>query len=87
MRSHSHAGSAFLGGVVVGLGLASVALWRIGPDRSARHRRASTERASFIDGVHPPNPAELHARPPEELNVRVRLESEAVDVVPTSQRW
>jgi hypothetical protein len=87
MRIHSHAVSVFVGGVVVGLGLASVAILSMGSPHPPRARRTTTERASFIDGVHPPNAAELHARPAEEPSVAGRLESEAVEMPSRSQRW
>lgn len=87
MRSHPHAPAAFAFGLVVGLGLAGVAILSMTPSRAIRSRRVTTERASFIDGVHPPNAAELDARPAEEVSTTVRLESEAVDMSTTSQRW
>lgn len=77
--------------MMLGLGLAGVAVWTISARRAARLRSdtpETTERASFIDGVHPPNPAELGAHPMEETTgTSGRLVSEAVDMSPTSQRW
>ncbi|HVH44798.1 MAG TPA: hypothetical protein VM925_20735 [Labilithrix sp.] len=87
MRSNLQANAAFLGGVVVGLGVASVALLTVATVRRARSHRLTTERTAFIDGVHPPNAAELDARPAEEANANPRLESEAIDMSALSQRW
>jgi hypothetical protein len=56
--------------------------------RRTRSRRAPRKVTPFIDGVRPPNTAELNARPAEEANgCGPRLVSEADDYSPMSQRW
>lgn len=87
MRIQSHFPFAFGAGMMVGLGMAGVAIWTMSGRRAARLRIEVTERSTFIDGVHPPNTAELDARPAEEATASARLESEAVDMSTTSQRW
>jgi len=73
---------AFIGGMFVGAVLA-LALERV----LRRHARGDDEQ-HFIDGTHPPSPAELAARPGEESHsASPQLMSEASDVAPHSQRW
>ena len=81
--------SSFTSGIAVGLTLAGVALLTLEAARRTLSRRSSTEPVSFIDGVRPPNGVELNVRPAEEANTTdpPRLESEADDFSPISQRW
>ena len=91
MRSALRVPPEFLAGFAVGLALAGGTFLIIGARRRRRGRDTlpTTERAAFIDGVRPPNDAELHARPAAEANATYepRLESEAPDVPAMSQRW
>jgi hypothetical protein len=88
MRSDHRANAAFLEGVAAGLALAGVTVLTVEAARRIRERQGPTELADFIDGVHPPNEAELDARPAEEANaVEFRLVSEAPDFSARSQRW
>ncbi len=90
MRSIVQLDFGFMVGVGVGLALAGVTVVTVEAARRMRTRRALwADHMPVIDGVHPPAVAELEARPAEEANASEvpRLESEAVDVPPTSQRW
>ena len=79
----------FMAGIGVGLALAGVTVLTVGAARRTRARNAANDRVPLIDGVHDPAPPELDARPAEEANTLEvpRLESEAPDVPPLSQRW
>jgi hypothetical protein len=91
MRSGFRLNPAFLGGVVLGLILGGVTLLSAEAMRRIRARRdRNDQHVPFIDGVHPPNDVELHARPAEEANAHEnppRLVSEIPEFSPLSQRW
>ena len=68
--------------------------WLVPRVRSSKLRRSlgtrweSPGRHFFIDGVHPPREPERNAQPQREGNGWTgRLESEAIDPYPESQRW
>ena len=90
MRSFLQVDPGFFAGVGLGLALAGVTVLTVGAARRMRmRRRADGEHVPVIDGVHAPPPPALDARPAEEANAPEipRLESEAPDVPPMSQRW
>lgn len=89
MRSAIDTYRAFSSGVVVGLAAAGVTFLAVEAARRARRARLyEADRPVVIDGVHAPQSAELNARPAEEGNAATRrLESEAPDIQPFSQRW
>lgn len=90
MRSDIQLNPGFFAGIGLGLALAGVTVLSVGAARRMRTRRSmSEEHVPLIDGVHAPSAPALDARPAEEANALEvpRLESEAPDVSPLSQRW
>ena len=90
MRSEIQLNPGFVAGLGLGLALAGVTVLTVGATRRMRARRMEMqEHVPIIDGVHAPETPALDARPAEEGNTLEipRLESEAPDVAPTSQRW
>lgn len=90
MRSDIQINPGFVAGIGLGLALAAVTALTIGAARRIRTRRElAEEHMPVIDGVHAPDGPSLDARPAEEANALEipRLESEAIDVSPMSQRW
>lgn len=92
MRTDIQLTPGFVAGLGLGLALAGVTVLTVGATRRMRARRMearAAEHVPVIDGVHAPEPPALDARPAEEANALEipRLESEALDVAPMSQRW
>ena len=90
MRTEIQLNPAFVAGLGLGLALAGVTVLTVGAARRMRSRRLmAREHIPVIDGVHAPETPALDARPAEEANALEvpRLESEALDVAPMSQRW
>jgi len=92
MRTDIQLTPGFAAGLGLGLALAGVTVLTVGATRRMRSRRMisrAQEHVPVIDGVYALEPPALDARPAEEANAAEipRLESEAPDVAPTSQRW
>ena len=90
MRSEIQLNPGFVAGIGLGLALAGVTAITIEAARRMRARRLlADEHVPVIDGVHAPSVPALDARPAAEANTLEipRLESEALDVSPMSQRW
>jgi hypothetical protein len=77
---------SFIQGIGAGVALVGVALVVVEAIRRARHDTAD-EHELLIDGIHPPGSVELAARPQEEVNARMGLESEGSDPVREAERW
>jgi hypothetical protein len=88
MRTRALPSSSFFGGFMLALAMMGVTLGIRGALRRRTLRAKPHGGIPHIDGVHPPAPAELQARPQQEGNATYEpLASEAVDVPAISQRW